>query len=77
LTRLVIGNIYVIVKNSKLLFNPKASRIRFDIIYFLSIYFLLMTSLVLSDIMFVLSMSGYLTTTLHGLCNSLWLFAFF
>ncbi|MDK6327172.1 hypothetical protein QP182_26125, partial [Escherichia coli] len=57
-TRWVKGNIYVIVKNAKLLFNPKASRIRFDILYFLSIYFLLMTSLVLSDIMLVLSMSG-------------------
>jgi len=74
-TRWVKGNIYVIVKNAKLLFNPKASRIRFDILYFLSIYFLLMTSLVLSDIMLVLSMSGYLTTTLQGFSNSLWLLA--
>ena len=34
-----------------------------------------MTSLVLSDIMLVLSMSGYLTTTLQGFSNSLWLLA--
>lgn len=74
-TRWVKGNIYVIVKNAKLLFNPKARRIWFDIFYFLSVYFLLMTSLVLSDIMLILSVSGYLHTTLEGFSNSLWLLA--
>ncbi|MBO0469394.1 glycosyltransferase family 2 protein [Enterococcus sp. DIV0242_7C1] len=74
-TRWVKGNIYVIVKNAKLIFHPSAKRIRFDILYFLSIYFLLMTSLVLSDIMLVLSVSGYLSTTLEGFSNSLWLLA--
>ncbi|OJG67421.1 glycosyl transferase, group 2 family protein [Enterococcus moraviensis] len=74
-TRWVKGNIYVIVKNTKLIFHPKAKRIRFDILYFLSIYFLLMTSLVLSDIMLVLSVSGYLHTTLEGFSNSLWALA--
>ncbi|WP_423253300.1 glycosyltransferase [Melissococcus plutonius] len=74
-TRWVKGNIYVIVKNAKLLFNPQARRIWFDIFYFLSVYFLLMTSLVLSDIMLILSVSGYLHTTLEGFSNSLWLLA--
>lgn len=74
-TRWVKGNIYVIIKNAKLLFNPKARRIHFDLLYFLSIYFLLMTSLVLSDTVFVLSVAGYAHTTLQGFSNALWLLA--
>lgn len=71
-TRWVKGNIYVIVKNAKLLFEPRARKIRFDILYFLSIYFLLMTSLVLSDVFLVLSVSGYAHTNLQGFSNALW-----
>lgn len=71
-TRWVKGNIYVIVKNAKLLFDRRARKIRFNIPYFLSIYFLLMTSLVLSDVFLVLSISGYAHTNLEGFSNSLW-----
>lgn len=71
-TRWVKGNIYVIVKNAKLLFDPRAKSIRFDILYFLSIYFLLMTSLVLSDVFLVLSVSGYAHTNLQGFSHALW-----
>ncbi|CAJ1184929.1 hypothetical protein CPR19092_LGOLGGFK_00848 [Companilactobacillus paralimentarius] len=56
-TRWVKGNIYVIIKNAKLLFQKKGRPIRFDLLYFLTIYFLLMTSLVLSDSVFVLSVA--------------------
>lgn len=74
-TRWVKGNIYVIIKNFKLLFNPKARRIRFDILYFLSIYFLLLSSLILSDAMFLLSVSGYITIHVPGFSNTLWFLA--
>ena len=74
-TRWVKGNIYVIVKNAPLLFNAKARKIRFDILYFLSIYFLLMTSLVVSDVLLLLNLMGYVTTTLAGFSGLLWLLA--
>lgn len=74
-TRWVKGNIYVIVKNAKLLFDKKAKRIRFDILYFLSIYFLLMTSLVLSDIFLVLSVAGFAHVSIAGFSNTLWFLA--
>lgn len=74
-TRWVKGNIYVIVKNVKLLFNPTAKRIRFDIFYFLSTYFLLLTALVMSDITFVMSVSGYAQVTVPGFSNMLWFLA--
>lgn len=74
-TRWVKGNIYVVVKNAHLLFSKRGRPIRFDLIYFLSIYFLLMTSLVLSDSVFVLSVAGVIHSDLQGFSNSLWLFA--
>lgn len=74
-TRWVKGNIYVIVKNAPLLFDSKARKIRFDILYFLSIYFMLMTSLVVSDALLLLNLMGYVTTTLAGFSGLLWLLA--
>jgi len=74
-TRWAKGNIYVIVKNVPLLFDRSASRIHFDILYFLSIYFLLLTSLVTSDILLVLHALGYVHTTIAGLSGFLWLLA--
>ncbi|WP_410512791.1 glycosyltransferase family 2 protein [Paenibacillus sp. BR2-3] len=74
-TRWATGNIYVIVKNIPLLFDPSAVRVRFDIFYFLSIYFLLLTSLVTSDLLLILHALGYVHTTIAGLSSFLWLLA--
>lgn len=69
------GNIYVIVKNLPLLFQRSASRIRFDLLYFVSIYFLLVTSLIVSDLLLVLHMLGYVSTTIASFSAFLWLLA--
>ncbi len=74
-TRWAKGNIYVIVKNARLLFDRSARNIRFDILYFLSIYFLLLTSLVMSDILLILHALGYVHTTIAGFSVFLWLLA--
>lgn len=74
-TRWVKGNIYVILKNARLLFTKTGRPIRFDLLYFLSTYFLLMTSLILSDSMFVLSVAGIAHSDLVGFSNILWLMA--
>lgn len=74
-TRWAKGNIYVIVKNVPLLFQRSARRIRFDILYFLSIYFLLLTSLVTSDVLLILHALGYVHTTIAGLSTFLWALA--
>ncbi|MGM2995202.1 glycosyltransferase, partial [Bacillus cereus group sp. BC6] len=58
------GNIYVILKNVPLLFKREGRRVRFDILYFLSIYFLLLTSLIVSDVLLVLYALGLVHTTL-------------
>lgn len=55
-TRWVKGNIYVLVKYIKNIFKGKQNRVLFDIVYFFSVYFLFLTSVVISDCIFVLSL---------------------
>ncbi|MCI1686702.1 glycosyltransferase family 2 protein [Schleiferilactobacillus harbinensis] len=74
-TRWVKGNIYVILKNLPLLAKPSARIIHFDLLYYLAIYFLLMASLVLSDVVFVFSVAGVVHSHLQGFSNTLWLLA--
>lgn len=74
-TRWAKGNIYVIVKNIPLLFDRSASKVRFDILYFLSIYFLLLTSLIMSDMLLILNALGYVTTTIASFSSFLWMLA--
>lgn len=74
-SRWVKGNIYVILKNVRLLFNKKAKKIRFDILYYIAIYFLLVFSLVASDLLFLLNLSGYIHTSVTGIGAILWLIA--
>ena len=74
-TRWVKDNIYVVLKNLPLLLRPQGRRIRFDLLYFFAIYFLLMTALLFSDAVFVLSVAGVVHSTLPGIGNGLWVFA--
>lgn len=54
-TRWVKGNIYVLVKYIKNIFRGKQNKVLFDVTYFFSVYFLFLTSVVISDIIFILS----------------------
>ena len=74
-TRWVKGNIYVIIKNLPLLFKWSARRISFDILYYVSIYFLLVTALVTSDTLLVLHALGVVHTSIAGLSTFLWILA--
>ena len=74
-TRWVKGNIYVLIKNLPMLFDPRAGQVRFDILYFLSTYFFLLTALVISDSLLLLNASGLVHTTLASFSTLLWLLA--
>lgn len=71
-TRWVKGNIYVLVKDVPLLFKKEGRKIRFDICYFLSIYFLLLTALITSDTILILTMIGWVHLNLAGFSSLLW-----
>jgi cellulose synthase/poly-beta-1,6-N-acetylglucosamine synthase-like glycosyltransferase len=75
-TRWVKGNVYVLIKNIGYLVDKDAKKIRFDIFYFLSTYFLLLTALVVSDVIFVMNMAGLVSTSIQGFSNLLWFTAF-
>ncbi len=74
-TRWVKGTIYVLLKNMYLLFDKKAKRIKFDILYYLFIYFLLLASLVISDTVLILNILGAFHTDLATFSNVIWLMA--
>ncbi|EGT4675536.1 TPA: glycosyltransferase family 2 protein [Clostridioides difficile] len=56
-TRWAKGNIYVLMKYIKNIFKQGRNKIVFDIAYFFSVYFLFLASVIISDILFVLSIS--------------------
>ena len=74
-TRWVKGNVYVLIKNLPMLFDRKAGQVRFDLCYFISTYFLLLSSLVISDGVFFLNACGWAHTTLAGFSYLLWALA--
>ncbi len=75
--RWVKGNIYVLIKHLPSLFSVKSHRIKFDMLYFLSIYFVLLGALIISDSLFLLNALGLITMTLASLSILLWLMAIF
>jgi len=75
-TRWVKGNIYVIKRYFHLIFHIYKYRIGMDIFYFLSIYFLLISSILISDFIFLLTFFNIIELTLEGPFLILWVLAY-
>lgn len=71
-TRWAMGNIYVLMNNFKYTFDPKAGKMRLDVIYYTLVYVLMLTALVCSDSLFVLGVLGYTHISLGGLSTLVW-----
>ena len=71
-TRWAKGNIYVLVKNMRYIFDPTAGPMRLDVIYYLIVYVLMMSSLVISDYIFISGILGLVHVTLGGFSTLLW-----
>lgn len=71
-TRWVKGNLYVLKSNFKYAFDKNAGRMRLDVIYYVFVYLLMFTSLVFSDLIFVLGILGFCYVTLGGFSSLLW-----
>ena len=74
-TRWVKGNIYVLIKFFPSLFKRQSQRVKFDIMYFLSVYFLLLGALIVSDTLFLLNLTGIIHLSLASFSLVLWLMA--
>ncbi len=75
-TRWVKGNIYVLVKYFPSLIFGKAKKIWIDILYFISVYILFLTSILLSYAIFILGVFTEIRITLQGNFMLLWLLAY-
>lgn len=71
-TRWAKGNVYVLLKNFKYAFDPKAGPMRLDVFYYALVYVLMLTSLICSDTIFVLGILGLCHVTLGGFSTLLW-----
>ncbi|MDD6966935.1 MAG: glycosyltransferase [Firmicutes bacterium] len=71
-TRWAKGNIYVLVKNMRYIFDPTAGPMRLDVIYYLIVYILMLSSLVISDYIFISGILGLVHVTLGGFSTLLW-----
>lgn len=74
--RWVKGNYYVMVKNLKYLFDRNAGFVRFDLIYYLSVYIFFFLASIISDMIFILNFSGFIQTTVMGYSLLLWFMAY-
>lgn len=74
-TRWSKGNLYVLLKNFKYAFDPTAGRMRLDVFYYALIYVLMLSSLICSDIIFLLGILGFAQVTLGGFSTLLWILA--
>lgn len=71
-TRWAKGNLYVLGKNMRYIFDSTAGRMRLDVIYYLIVYILMMSSLVISDYIFLGGILGFVHVTLGGFSTMLW-----
>lgn len=76
-TRWVNGNIYVLIKNLSIIHKLKNPSILFDLFYFFSVYFLFLTSIVISDIVFILGVFTDIKIDISGNYIVIWLLSYF
>jgi len=74
--RWVRGNNYVIAKFFKLIPHFVNKRLRFDLLYTLALYYIFFVAIIVSDIMFILSLFGVISIPLPGPYSVVWLMAF-
>lgn len=74
--RWVRGNNYVIAKFVKLIPHFKNKKIRFDLLYTLALYYIFFVAIIISDILFVLSLLNLISIPLPGPYSVVWIMAF-
>ncbi len=73
--RWVRGNNYVLAKFIKEIPNFKNKRLRFDLLYTLALYYVFFVAILVSDILFFLSLSGIISIPLPGPYSVVWIVA--
>lgn len=76
-SRWVNGNLYVLTKNIKKLFKIKNFSVIFDLFYYFSVYFLFLSSIVVSDIIFLLGIFTDFRVDISGNYIVIWVLSYF
>ena len=71
-TRWAKGNLYVLAKNFRYAFDRTAGAMRLDVFYYLIVYILMLSSLVISDVFFLGGILGFIHVGLRGFSTALW-----
>lgn len=71
-TRWAKGNIYVLAKNFKYVFDSHAGKMRMDVLYYGLVYILMLSALICSDVIFLTGILGFTHVTLAGFSTLLW-----
>ncbi len=69
------GNLYVMIKNFKYTFDPKAGPMRLDTLYYALVYSVMLSSLICSDVIFLGGILGFIQVKLGGFSTGLWIMA--
>ncbi|MGN1023983.1 MAG: glycosyltransferase [Lachnospiraceae bacterium] len=69
------GNLYVMLKNFKYTFDPAAGPMRLDVVYYVLTYGIMLSSLVISDVIFFGGILGVVHVKLAGFSTLLWVMA--
>lgn len=75
-TRWVDGNIYVLVKFIKEAFKLKNYNILFDLFYFFSVYFFFLTSILVSDAIFIIGLVSEYKVSITGNYILIWILSY-
>ena len=71
-TRWARGNLYVLAKNFRYAFDRTAGAMRLDVLYYLIVYIMMLSSLVISDALFLGGILGFVHVNLRGFSTALW-----
>ena len=74
--RWVRGSNYLFQKYASSLLKTRPRRIGFELLYSLALYYLFFLAVVISDVLFILSASGFIHMTVAGPYGTVWLFAY-
>jgi cellulose synthase/poly-beta-1,6-N-acetylglucosamine synthase-like glycosyltransferase len=75
-TRWAKGNVYVLLKYLKNIYREKTKSVLFDLYYFFSVYFLFLSSVILSDIIFILGLFTDIKISLSSNFFVIWILAY-
>lgn len=75
-SRWVKGNIYVLIKHITSIFSKGSKSILFDIIYYFTVYFLFLSAVIISDVIFIYSLFMDIQLNVQGDFLILWILAY-